>query len=131
MASDDIHRNTSNDNVPVSPIHFSHQPQYFSRLKPAIHQCVEVANDASTQCQIDILGMEHIGEFDGNLFGNFCNLAAVICPFSSPMRLALCSYVIEASLILDCKFSADIHMLILISNLQQSLQNFQRSKPRR
>ncbi|KAJ5090177.1 hypothetical protein N7532_008861 [Penicillium argentinense] len=87
--------------APVSPGLYAHNPEYFSHFKPRIHKNARIADDASIQCQIDLLGKEHIGTFAGCLNPVSGGCAALTFPFTSPKDLALAAYMSEAAAIYD------------------------------
>lgn len=80
---------------------YADNPEWFSRLKPKIHQNSQIADDASVQCQIDLLGRENLGAFAGSLNTAAGGASALIFPYTLPKRLALVAYMSEAAIIGD------------------------------
>lgn len=90
--------------VPVSPGLYAHNPEYFSRFKPRVHRNSQTADDASVQCQIDVLGEGRVGEVLGNLSLNSGGFQALNVPGCLPDRLAIVAYVGEIAFLHDGKF---------------------------
>lgn len=90
----------------VSPGLYAHNPEYFSHFKPRISKNARIADDASVQCQIDLLGKDNIGKIVGCLNPVAGGAAALALPFTFPENIALVSYMIEAATVYDGWFSS-------------------------
>jgi hypothetical protein len=80
---------------------YENESEFFCQFAPRIHKQDSLANDACTQCQIDLSTFHDIGTLRGcmNLAtGNWVSLALPEC---LPERLPLIAYSYEMAFVLD------------------------------
>ncbi|KAK5997641.1 Bifunctional sesterterpene synthase astC-like protein [Cladobotryum mycophilum] len=75
-----------------------------SRFQPKISRFAYITDDASLQCQIDLVGKEYIGVIPANFGRRTGNCIALSYPHCLPERLATIAYAVETGFIHD-----DIH----------------------
>jgi hypothetical protein len=87
--------------MPVSPGLYAQNPEYFSFFQPRVHRNAQISDDASVQCQIDLVGKENMGKIIGNMNTHSGGWISVCHPYCLPERIALVSYVNEAAYVHD------------------------------
>lgn len=106
--------NLSDRALLITPDQYAENPEYLSHLKPRIHKNAQTADDASIQCQIDLLGRQNLGTFTGSMNPISGNSSALMFPYTLPENFALVAYMCEAAAVADgMTIKSDVRMFFL------------------